>query len=68
MNKTIVGLKRQTVEIVNKEQNADLHAIRADYDVAQQKLLAMEEKNNVVRYVIPTCGSSLSVSCLSLSV
>lgn len=56
------------MEIVNKEQNADLHAIRADYDVAQQKLLAMEEKNNVVRYVIPTCGSSLSVSCLSKSV
>lgn len=67
VNKTIVGLKRPTVEMVSKDQNADLHTIQADYDIAPQKLLAMEEKNNICRYVMPTYGSSQSISCLNKS-
>ena len=64
VHKIIVRLKRQTVEMVNKEQNADL---QADYDIAQQVLLAIEEKNNIHKYVIPTSASSLSIICLCKS-
>ncbi len=45
--------------MVNKEQNADLHAIQADYDLVQQVLLAIEERNNTHKYVMPTSASSL---------
>ena len=59
VHKITVRLKRQTVKMVNKEQNADLHAIQADYDLVQQVLLAIEERNNTHKYVMPTSASSL---------
>ncbi len=68
VHKITVRLKRQTVKMVNKEQNADLHAIQADYDLVQQVLLAIEEKNNTHKYVMPTSASSLSIFYLCKSV